>query len=91
MFYVTMTDKFMSGLGMAKGRANKLVFICDTYDEAKIVYDKAIARQEMKYVNICSRKPSYYRVNGGNGYKVKGYYVQNKTKEDYPGWYGMEG
>jgi len=59
MFYVTMTDKFMSGWGMAKGLINKLVIECETLEEAKQIERTAHNRNEMKYVNICTTKPSY--------------------------------
>jgi hypothetical protein len=78
MYYVTMTDKFMSGWGMAQGKKNKLVFICDTYEEAEIVEQNATNRNDMKYINVTSKKP-YYNSNE--------YYVQIKTKEEYPTWY----
>jgi len=78
MLYVTMTDKFMSGWGHARDKINKLVFFCDTYDDAKIVADNAEARGDQKYINICSTKP-YYNSDR--------YYVQHKTKTDYPAWY----
>jgi len=58
-YYVTMTDKFMSGWGMAKGKNNKLVIVCDTWDEAQTVYDNALHRSEMKFVNIRTTRPSY--------------------------------
>jgi len=58
-FYVTMTDKFMSGWGPARGKSNKLVISCDTLNEAEVVAENARARSEMKYVNIRSTKPSY--------------------------------
>jgi len=35
MLYVTMTDKFMSGWGMAEGKTNKLVLECKNLHEAK--------------------------------------------------------
>ena len=39
MVYVTMTDKFMSGWGMAKGKTNKLVIECENSMQAeKIAY-----------------------------------------------------
>lgn len=60
MFYVTMTDTFMSGWGKAEGKKNKLVFECDTLKEAEIVKDNAENRDEMKYVNINDEKPNYY-------------------------------
>jgi hypothetical protein len=58
-FYVTMTDKFMSGWGMASGKTNKLVIECDTYEQAEIIERNASRRSEMKYVNIRSSKPRF--------------------------------
>lgn len=78
MWYVTMTDKFMSGWGPATGKINKLVFVCDSLEQAGIVEQNALNRSDQKYVNICSNKP-YYNPNK--------YYVQEKTIEDYPAWY----
>lgn len=60
-FYVTMTDKFMSGWGMAKGKTNKLIIECDTYEQAAIIERNARRRDEMKYVNICTSRPRYGR------------------------------
>lgn len=76
-WYVTMTDKFMSGWGKAQGTLNKLIFICDSYDEAVIVSDNAKNRSDQKNVNICSTKPRF----------PSHYYVQFKDKEEYPSWY----
>lgn len=59
MYYVTMTDHFMSGWGEARGKTNKLVIKCETMAEAIIVESNALDRDEMKYVNIRSTKPSY--------------------------------
>jgi len=78
MVYVTMTDKFMSGWGMAKGKTNKLVFECDTMEEARIVADNAENRSDQKYINITQNKPYY---------SSSKYLVQIKTKEEYPDWY----
>lgn len=58
-YYVTMTDKFMSGWGMAANKTNKLIIICDTYEQAEIIKRNANKRNEMKYVNICISKPRY--------------------------------
>ena len=78
MIYVTMTDKFMSGWGMAKEKINKLVFECDTMEEARIVVDNAENRSDQKNINIAQNKPYY---------SSSKYYVQVKTKEEYPDWY----
>ena len=59
MYYVTMTDSFLSGWGKAEGRSNKFVIACDTLSQAIIISDKARRRSEMKYVRISSRKPCY--------------------------------
>ena len=78
MFYVTMTDKFMSGWGPATGKLNKLVFECVDMSEAVIVEQNAQNRSDQKYINIRSTKPYY---------DPKRCYTQFKTKEDYPRWY----
>lgn len=77
-YYVTMTDKFMSGWGMAKDRTNKLIFICDDYEEAKRVAENAENRGDMTYINITTNKPYY---------NSKKYYAQEKTKDEYESWY----
>jgi cell division protein FtsL len=59
MFYVTMTDKFMSGWGHAQNKTNKLIIECNTIDEAEQIERAARRRSEMKYVNICARRPRY--------------------------------
>lgn len=78
MYYVTMTDKFMSGWGMAEGKINKLIFECDTLEEAEAVAENAENRGDQKYINITQNKP-YYNPNK--------YYAQIKTKEDSSIWY----
>ena len=77
-YYVTMTDKFMSGWGMAKGKINKLIFECDSYEQACIVAENAENRNDQKNVNISKNKPYY---------NAKRFYVQIKTNEDYSKWY----
>ncbi len=78
MVYVTMTDKFMSGWGMADRKINKLIFECKDYEEAEIVSNNAHNRTDMIYINICTTKP-YYSKNR--------YYAQIKTKDSYNSWY----
>ncbi|MFQ3543597.1 hypothetical protein Q7A53_05880 [Halobacillus rhizosphaerae] len=77
-YYVTMTDNFMSGWGMAEGKINKLVFECESLKEARIVEENANNRDDMKYVKIRSTCPYY------NSSK---YYTQFKNKDEYPAWY----
>ena len=59
MLYVTMTDKFMSGWGMAEGKTNKYIVECNTWRMAYQIQQAAKQRPEMKYVNICVNKPHY--------------------------------
>lgn len=59
MFYVTMTDKFLSGWGLAEGKTSKFVVKCETRQQAEIIWNNAEKRQEMKYINITTRKPYY--------------------------------
>ena len=86
MYYVTMTDRFMSGWGPAKNLTNKLIFLCDSYEQAEIVSNNARNRSDQKNVNICSCSPRYYR-KSKTDYVLGSYYVQVKTKEEYPNWY----
>lgn len=58
-YYVTMTDKFMSGWGMAKGKTNKMIVVCDTWQQAEQIERAAHNRSEMKYINIRTTKPRY--------------------------------
>lgn len=58
-YYVTMTDKFMSGWGKARGKTNKLVLRAKNYQEALVIARNAKDRGEMIYINITSRKPYY--------------------------------
>ena len=59
MWYVSMTDKFMSGWSCSEGKINKYVVECETLSEARTIERNAIKRSDMKYVNVCSRKPYY--------------------------------
>ena len=77
-YYVTMTDKALSGWGYAEGKINKLIFLCKDMDEAEIVEHNARNRLDMKYINICVKFPYY---NKGR------YYAQVKTIDDYPNFY----
>lgn len=86
MYYVTATDQFMSGWGHSSGKTNKLVFECQSYNEALTVYSNCIARSDFKHVNICTHRPRYYR-STMRDYTVGHYYVQNKDKEEYPNFY----
>jgi hypothetical protein len=76
--YVTMTDSFLSGWGRAEGKINKLVFECDSKEEAFTVMENAEARGDQKYINYTYKKPYY---------SPSRYLAQFKTKEEYGKWY----
>lgn len=76
--YVSMTDRFMSGWGKAQDKINKLVFICDSMEEAQIVKNNALNRTDQIYINICINKPYYNK---------RDYFTQYKTKGDCKSWY----
>lgn len=77
-YYVTMTDRFMSGWGHAKDKINKLVIECDSIEDALIVESNALARSEMKYINITDKKPYYNQDR---------YFVSRHGKDDYSSWF----
>lgn len=58
-FYVTMTDKYLSGWGVSEGKTNKLIIECDTIEQAEQIERAARNRSEMRYVNIRMTKPHY--------------------------------
>jgi hypothetical protein len=57
MWYVGMTDKFMSGWGHAKGMRNRLVIICVTLAQAEQIHRVANNRSEMRRVTISNNAP----------------------------------
>lgn len=77
-YWVSMTDKFMSGWGHAEQKIDKLVIECDLWNEAQIVERNALRRSEMKYVNICCNKPYYNQ---------RYYKVDYRSKPDYASWF----
>jgi len=80
-YYVTMTDKFMSGWGAAAGKINKLVIECATYAQAEQIERAARTRREMKRVNIRTSKP-YYGAHVLTSYRtfddMGGMWVENR-------------
>lgn len=90
MYYVTTTDKFMSGWGPASGKINKLVILCETAEEADTVVENAENRSDQKHVSCSSEPPPYFHKRWeetGADYETGNYYVQVKTKADMPAWF----
>lgn len=79
-WYVSMTDRFMSGWGGAAGRIAKFVVVCDSLEEAEIVADNARRRSEMRYVNVCANCPRY----DSRRYQTS---FLTKEKHAYSPWY----
>lgn len=67
--FVNMTDRFMSGWGLARGRSH-LCIECDTIEQAEAVERAARDRGEMKRIAIAS-KPR--RARPGDHVSVKSF------------------
>jgi hypothetical protein len=57
MYYIAMTDSFMSGWGMAEGRSNRFVVQCDNREQAQQIERAARGRDEMKRIQWVSKCP----------------------------------
>lgn len=88
--FVTCIDTFLSGWGKAEGLLNKLIILCDTPEEAKIVAQNAKDRNDQRDVKIHSKPPTDFRTTMGVMYKTNGKLVQIKDKEDMPNWFKPE-
>ena len=78
MYYVKMTDSFLSGWGPARSKKAVFIYECETIQEAEIVAENAMHRSDQKDVRICKYKPrlsSYSNL------------VQWRTKEEDPEFY----
>lgn len=61
-YFVTATDKTMSGWGCAEGKIAKRVIVCDTWRQAQRVADAMTnkpSREGWRYINKTSRMPRY--------------------------------
>lgn len=58
-YYVTATDKFMSGWGFAEKRISKMVAVCKDYKTACEVESTWSSRSDLNRVNITPNKPYY--------------------------------
>ncbi len=59
-YFVSMTDKFMSGWGGAEGRKAKYVVECDTKAQAGHIVLAAHKREEMTYIHAHTKDPKFY-------------------------------
>lgn len=53
--FVNMTDRFMSGWGMARGGNSYLCVECEDYSQASAILKAAEDRPEMKYCAIAAK------------------------------------
>lgn len=60
-YFVTMTDRFLSGWGCADGKIAKRVYLCKTLEIAESLVNRIQNRKNtgMKYINICTSLPNY--------------------------------
>ena len=58
-YYVTCTDKFLSGWGMAENKISKFVIECDSYADAEICKRNMEKEPVFKYVRIRTSYPKY--------------------------------
>lgn len=60
-YYVWATDKIFSGWGCAENKICKRIWICETREQAEEIYRNVCRsyRDEYKYINFGSRKPSF--------------------------------
>lgn len=56
-YYVVSTDKFMSGWGGAKGKTNRCIVPCESWDQAEKVSAYVESRNDQNYINISVNKP----------------------------------
>lgn len=59
MFYVSATDKFCSGWGRARDKVSKMVYLCETEDEALLVYNNCKRRTDLKRPSMSKRVPVF--------------------------------
>lgn len=93
-YYVTMTDKFLSNWGKAAGKISKIVILCDSREEAEIVFDNGKARSDMKDLALTNKKPSYLRTwtlsgepKGDFMFETGMYHVAIWDKSTVPNWF----
>lgn len=76
-YYVTATDKFLSGWGYATGKNHKLIVVCTTLEQARRVERNMKKDRTLSYVNLAMSKPSYPKDR---------YSVTTKKASDCPLW-----
>jgi hypothetical protein len=86
-YFVTCIDTFMSDWGRAEGLSNKLIILCDNFEEAQTVAQNAKNRGDQRSIKIHSKPPTDFRTTKGPEYITNSKFVQIKDKEDMPHWF----
>lgn len=76
-YYVSMTDKFMSGWGPAQGKRARYIYCANSLAEARIIQENARNRGDQKNVTISATPP---KIHFGDVY-------QFVTRAEAPRWY----
>lgn len=77
-FYVSMTDTALSNWGQSRAKVNRLIFECETREEAKTVQRNAESRTDQTDVRFHEEMPTF---------PDDEYFVQVKNKSEYPRWF----
>lgn len=78
-WYVVTNNKF--SINSNSEKINKAIYICNSYEQAKIVESNIKKGKDISYVNITKNKPKY---------DLRSYSVQEFTVSDYPNLYSWK-
>jgi hypothetical protein len=85
MIYVNMTDKFLSGWGLAGGGRSYLCIACETLEQAKAIERAAHDRPEMIRITMSS-KPR--RARSSDHVSIRSFAEMGGSWRTY--WHGKE-
>lgn len=58
-WFVTASDKFLSGWGRANKKISKMVVCCNSLEQAREIAMNYENRTDLNRINICGNKPYY--------------------------------
>ena len=58
-WFVSASDKFLSGWGRSNGKISKIVVCCNSLKQAREIEGKYNKRGDLARVNVCGNKPYY--------------------------------
>lgn len=80
-YYVTATDITLTHSRNANGKIYKVIFKCDSLEDAGIVLQKAQKCEHLSFVGIAKRISRYYADN---------YSIEYRNKKTHSEWYLKE-